>query len=190
MILTDPVGPESGLTAPRGKANVVLVTQAPFPRRSQADRGDGLWIQGSGEYDAQGISIVGFPLASESDQEFLKTVYLLQAFGTTMCFLGHVSRAPEPAILERFTDVDILFLPGGGGPFLDSRAAIELVREIEPAVVIPGFFKIPGLKRPAGEVRPFAEGLDYGKVVPQEKFSIRKKDLADIKAPQVVVLKT
>ncbi|MBI4160208.1 MBL fold metallo-hydrolase [Candidatus Wolfebacteria bacterium] len=186
-ILTDPVPSESGLSRPRFKADLVLETLSSFPGESK-EWVDSFVVSGAGEYDVRGVSVVGFPLVNESERRFLKTAYLLRAFGVNLCLLGHMTKVPEPAVLERLTDIDVLFLPGGGKPFLDQTVAIKLVRDIEPKIAIPGFFKVGGLKRTAGDVGHFLRGFDHGKQKKEEKFSIKKKDLVDIKGPQIVLL--
>lgn len=187
VILTDPDISQSGLTAPRLKANLVLKTLTSFPGEDMP--GDSFLIAGAGEYDVSGISVIGLPLSNESGEKFLKTIYSVKAFGLTLCFLGHISEAPEPAIFERLTNIDILFFPGGGDPFLDQKGAVKIIRDLEPKMAIPGFYKIPGLKRRAGDLKEFLELFNHGKVEPQEKIMVKKKELGEIKGTQIAVLK-
>jgi len=189
-ILTDPFESSSGLTPPRFKSDIILKTLTPFPITNQPiNQLINQLIIGPGEYDIKDASVVGFKLKKESSDKFLKTVYIVKIEGIKLCFLGHISGAPEPETAERLEEIDVLFAPAGGKPFLEPEAAIKLVKQIEPKIIIPSFFKVPGLKRKAGDLKPFLEEFDSGKKEPEEKLTIKKKDVAEIKKTELVVLK-
>jgi len=49
---------------------------------------------------------------------------------------------------------------------------------------------LPGLKRPAGDLKIFLEEINHGATgQAQEKLTIKKKDLAGIKKTEVMALK-
>jgi L-ascorbate metabolism protein UlaG (beta-lactamase superfamily) len=185
-ILTDPFGSESGLTPARLKPEVLLKTLIPFPI-SYAPNQANLQIVGPGGYEFKGIEFFGWPLIKESTSELSKTVYLVKAEDLNLCFLGHIANNLEPSILEKLAEVDLLFIPAGGKPFVSQETAGKLIKQIEPRLVVASFFKIPGLKRKADDVKEFLKGLEL-KAEPQEKLAIKKKDLP--KKMEVVVLKT
>ena len=187
-ILTDPFEAGLGLTPPRLKARIVLKTLTAFPLKKPENEGEYL-ISGPGEYNIKGIDIAGFLLAKESTDKFLKTIYLVKTEGVNLCFLGHLSNAPEPNILERLEEIDILFIPAGGSPYLDPKAAVKITNHLEPKIVVPRFFKIPGLKRQAADIKLFLREFNHEKVEAEDKLSIRKKDLALIKGTRVILLK-
>ncbi len=188
VIAVDPLLPDSGLTPARFKANLVLKTLSPFPIPA-AGKADGFEIASPGEYDIADVSVLGFGVPKESGDKFLKTIYIVHAFGVSMCLLGHISSIPDdPATLEYLTDIDIVFLPAGGKPFLDQKEAVKFIKDIEPKIVVPGFVKIPGLKRSAGSLKEFLDAFGQAKAEPQDKINIKKKDLADIKTPRVMPL--
>ncbi len=187
-ILTDPFEASLGLTPPRLKAHMVLKTLTAFPLQRPRNE-EGHLISGPGEYNIRGIDIAGFLLTNESTDKFLKTIYLIKIEGVTLCFLGHLSDAPEPNILEHLEEIDILFIPAGGSPFLDQKAAVKVVKHLEPKIVVPAFFKIPGLKRQAADIKIFLREFNHEKIEAEEKLSIRKKDLTEIKGTRVALLK-
>ena len=65
-----------------------------------------------GEYEVKGIEIQGYPLALESTEKFIKTVYLVRWDGIQFLFLGHISKPLPPELIEEF-EPDILFVPTG-----------------------------------------------------------------------------
>ena len=103
-----------------------------------------------------------------------------------LCFLGHIAELPDSDIREKLTEIDILFIPAGGDPFLPQEDAAKLVKQIQPKIVIPTLFKIPSLKRQSADVKKFLQELEQ-KAEPQEKLTIKKKDLPE--NTMMVVLK-
>lgn len=186
-VLTDPIDAKSGLSAPRFKADVILKTINPFPPVRESEGNE---IMGAGEYNFGDANILGIPLPNESTDKFLKTAYILEMEDMKLAFLGHISENPEPAAMEYLTEeIDIVFIPGGGKPFVDQKASAKLIKQIEPKIVIPSFFKIPGLKRQSEDLKTFAEEINRGKSEPQEKLVIKRKDLGEIKSTQLTILK-
>ena len=195
-ILTDPVDASSGLTHPRFKYDILLKTLVPFPPNEASPEqgpstssGQVVSIYGPGEYNIQDTTIFGYLSENEVTDKILKTVYLVTLEDIRLCFLGHLADIPTPAIMEKLEDIDILFIPGGGTPYIDQKKVSKLVKQIQPKIVIPTAFKVPGLKRPAGDLKLFLEGLDQKDAEPQEKLTIKKKDLISIKPTQITVLK-
>ncbi|KKR89205.1 MAG: Zn-dependent hydrolase of the beta-lactamase fold-like protein [Candidatus Wolfebacteria bacterium GW2011_GWA2_42_10] len=187
-VLTDPPHASSGLATPRFKFDVLLKTLTPLPINQPDDESVGQII-GPGEYNIKGINIAGFNLLKESSEKFFKTVFLLEVESLRLAFLGHISQIPELEIDEHFEEIDILFIPAGGKPFLEQKSAVKLIKQIEPKIVIPSFYKISGLKRPADDLKIFLEEINHQKIEPQEKLTIKKKDLAEIKKTKIVTLK-
>jgi L-ascorbate metabolism protein UlaG (beta-lactamase superfamily) len=192
VVLSDPFDNKTGLTPPRFKADIILKTLTPLPITSEQNQSAGHLISGPGEYNIKDAAITGFPLAKESSEKFFKTVYLAEFEGFKICFLGHISEIPEPTILEYLEGIDILFAPAGGKPFIDQKSAAKIVKNIRPKIIIPSFFKIPSLKRPADNINVFIEefnGSKKEKIEPQEKFTVKKKDLAAVKKTEIMILK-
>ena len=191
-ILTDPLDDKTGLTAPRFKSDIILKTLTPLPFPQSSILNSQFSISGPGEYNIKDVNITGFALPKESSEKFLKTVYLIKMEGINLCFLGHISETPEPAILEHLEEIDILFIPAGGEPFINQKSAAKTVKQTEPKIVIPSFYKIPGLKRTAGDISAFLEEFNGEKTKQketQEKLVVKKKDLAGIKKTEIIILK-
>ncbi|MBI5079346.1 MBL fold metallo-hydrolase [Candidatus Wolfebacteria bacterium] len=186
-VLTDPLEATSGLTPPRFKTDIVLKTISPA-KNQKTSAGQ---IIGAGEYNVSGINIIGFPLPEESSDKILKTVYIVETEEVRLCFLGHLAETLNPVAIEHLGEVDILFIPAGGQPFIDQKNAVKLIKQIEPKIVVPSFFKAPGLKRKSDEVKNFLEEFNFKKeksAATQDKLTIKKKDLENIKSAQIIVL--
>lgn len=157
------------------KAQVILRTLS-SANATGASAGE---ISFPGEYEINNIEIMGVGVPSESSEKFIKTVYSVLWDEVNLVFLGHLSKALDPNIVDELGEPDVLFIPAGGGHFLTPEAAAKLAKQLEPKLVIPSFYKTP------------AEFLKaYGrKAEPEEKLVFKKKDLADEKG-RVAVLTT
>ncbi len=187
VVLTDPIDSNSGLTAPRFKYNAVLKTLSAFP--PEIEDASIMNTVGPGEYNFAEVKVFGFLAENESSEKFIKTVYLVEMEDMRFAFLGHLSEMPAPSVMEHLEEIDILFVPAGGKPFMDQKMVMKLIRQIQPKIVIPTLHKLPGLKRQADDLKVFLEEFNHGKTEPQEKLVIKKKDLSGIKPPQLVILK-
>jgi L-ascorbate metabolism protein UlaG (beta-lactamase superfamily) len=185
-LLTDPFGPNMGLTPPRGKNDITLKTLTAWPTE-KAEKG-GHIIQGAGEYEIQGITINGFSLSEESSEKFIKTVYKVITENLTLGFLGHLSNNLTPKTLEELKNPDILFLPAGGKPFIKQEAAAKLIKQLNPKIVIASFFKVPGLKRTSADWKELADEMNQKPEI-SEKLTIKKKEIVEQKGTKLVVLK-
>lgn len=178
VILTDPFESSSGLTPPRFRADLILKSamQQPSPYFSYGTP----TLTGPGEYDVKEVEITG--LANKTS-----TVYLIKMEDFKLCFLDGLSQTLEPAILEKMDSIDILFIPAGGQPFIEQDEAAKLIKKINPKIVIPSLFKIPGLKRKSDDLKEFLKAIGQKEAEPQEKLTVKKKDLPP--STRLVVLK-
>ncbi len=176
----------NGLVPARGKNEVTLKTLTGWPIKDEEVEGQ--LIRGAGEYEIQKILVSGFPLPAESTDKFFKTVYKVTVEDMALGFLGHLSEGLSPAAAEKMNDLDILFIPAGGKPFIDQEAAAKLIKQLNPKLVVASFFKIPGLKRGGDDWKGLADEMDQKPEV-LDKLTIRKKELAEQKGTKLVVLK-
>jgi L-ascorbate metabolism protein UlaG (beta-lactamase superfamily) len=189
-ITVDPVESFTGLSAPRFKTDIILKTLM-TPLSIEDDKpvaineDEATMIAGPGEYEVKGIQILGWPLVKSSDKDVLRSIFKIKSDDISVGLLGHLSKFDDPEILEELGDVDILIIPGGGAPYIDQEAAAKLVRQIEPRMVIPSFFKVPGLKRKSDDETEFLKQLGL-KAAPVDKLSIKHKELSE--KMQVTVL--
>lgn len=124
-----------------------------------------LLIEGPGEYgvgpfDIRGISAQRH-LDSESDEP-VSTIYRVEMGDIRIGFVGNIYEKLSDAQLEELGLIDILVLPiGGGGYTLDATGAANLVRTIDPKVVIPVHYADSGLKYevPQGDLKTFVSEL-------------------------------
>lgn len=185
-LVTDPFESSIGLTPARGKNEIILKTLTAWPMKDESE--EGKVIRGGGEYEIQEVIVRGVPLPQDSSDKFFKTAYRVDAEEISMGFLGHISDAPPSDATEKLKDVDILFVPAGGKPFIDQESAAKLIKQLGPKIIVAAFFKVPGLKRTSSDWKNFADEIGQKPEI-LEKLTVRKKELRDQKGSKLVVLK-
>jgi L-ascorbate metabolism protein UlaG (beta-lactamase superfamily) len=162
----------------RLKADLILRTITPTSIEIEPDRSEAAAISFPGEYEVKGIEVVGFPIASESTEKFLKTAYAVTWEDMKFVFLGHLSAPIDAGLMEEFADPDVLILPVGGGHYLEPAVAAKIARQLEAGIIIPSFYKNP---------EEFSKALGK-KADIIEKFVFKKKDITGDKG-RLVLLK-
>ncbi len=151
-------------------ANLILSTLKPSPVPPPPS-GDGVfWIDHQGEYEVKEAVIRGFSAGVERGDE--KTIYRLVIEGITVLVLGHLEKEPSPEVQENFKGAQVVIVPAGGKPFISEAAAAKLVRQIEPAFVIPSL-----VNPPAGGPKAFLKEMGKDKCPVEEKLVFKAKDL-------------
>lgn len=149
-VVTDPYGPEIGLTLPRLSATIVTVShQHTDHNHVKAIRGSPYIVHGPGEYEVGGIFVIGIATyhdAKRGQERGKNTAYLIEFEDMTICHLGDLGHIPTQEQVEQFNDVDVLLVPVGGRVTLTGTRAAEVVNLLEPRIVIPMHYRVPGLK--------------------------------------------
>jgi len=195
VVFTDPFDKSIGLTPPRGQADIVTVSHNhPDHNNRESLSGSPLLIEGPGEYEAKGVNVKGV-FAYHDDKEGrergIVTIYVIEIEGIKICHLGDLGQKKlTDEQLEQIDEADILMIPVGGTATLDGEQAVEVINQIEPRIVIPMHYKIPGLTlgfKPEG-VEEFLKEMGVGKKEAVEKLTLKKKDLPP-EDMEVVVMK-
>ncbi|HEX2376560.1 MAG TPA: MBL fold metallo-hydrolase [Gaiellales bacterium] len=72
------------------------------------------------------------------------TIYVLTLDGLRIAHFGDLGQAGlRPEQRAAIGDVDLVFVPVGGGPTIDASAAAAIVRELAPAYAIPMHYRTP-----------------------------------------------
>ena len=97
--------------------------------------------------------------------------------------LGHVLTAEQVAEID---GVDVLLVPVGGISTIDAIQAAQIVRQLEPKIVIPMHYKTDAIKRELETADRFLKEMGVKEAIPQPKLIVNKNSLP--LAMQVVVL--
>jgi hypothetical protein len=178
-ILIDPFDKETGLRSPRAEADILLFTS---PQKKNYSK-DIFLVTGPGEYDIKDLYIQGI-VSSQPE----KTIYTIEAKGIKICHLGTLKQSElNNKEIELIGEVDILLLPVGGKEALDAKEAVKVMSQIEPKIIIPMYYKIPGLKNSLDTLDTFLKSLGIKKTETLPKLSIKRKDILAEEAKIIVL---
>lgn len=194
IIFIDPFDKSIGLRPPFGQGNVVLTTHSHSDHNNvKTIKGDPFVIDGPGEYEIRGIEIYGIPAfhdSKEGKEKGLVTIYLIKSEDIKICHLGDLGQKElSDEQLEALEGVDILMIPVGGVFTLSGEQASKIINQIEPKLVVPMHYKIPGLSVKLDGIEGFLKAMGEGKIEPQERITIKKKELPEDDEAKVVVMK-
>ena len=181
VIITDPFPPDLGYSLGKPTANIVTVShQHPSHSYAQGIGGEPRLVDGPGEYEISGVLIIGiasFHDAEKGGKRGKNTVYLMEVDGVSICHLGDLGHALTAGQLEEIDDVDVLLLPVGGMSTINAPVAAEVVRQLEPKVVIPMHYKTPALERELEPVERFLKEIGVKETESQPKLSLTRSSL-------------
>ncbi len=181
VLFFDPFGKDLGLRPPQGQADVVFISHDHFDHNNiAAIKGDPVVINTPGEYAVKGINVVGLDAFHDKEEGAVKgrsTIYILETEELKICHLGDLGCDLTGKQLEEIDGVDILFIPVGGNYTIDGKKAAELIKKIEPAIIIPMHYKIPGSTAEIEDESKFCNEMGNCPKEKVVKFAIKKKDL-------------
>lgn len=74
-------------------------------------------------------------------------------------------------------DIDVLFAPIGGGNGMTKEQAMKMITTIEPRIVVPIHYAIPGSSEKLDALKPFLEEMGVESSQPEKKLILRKSKL-------------
>jgi L-ascorbate metabolism protein UlaG (beta-lactamase superfamily) len=194
ILVTDPFDKGIGLTPPRGQANIVTVSHQHFDHNNlEALAASAPFvIDGPGEYEVKGVNVTGlltYHDQKEGKERGLNTAYVIEMEGIKICHLGDIGQAKlDNSQVEIIDGIDILMIPVGGIYTVNGEEAADLISQIEPKIVIPMHYKIPGLAIKLEGLEEFLKEMGVTKKEAVDKLTIKKKEMPE-EETEVVVMK-
>lgn len=140
-------------------------------------------VSGPGEYEYSEVFIKGYP--SVGPRETINTIYSFMLEGMHVVHLGALAdKDLAPNILEEISGADILFAPAGAEGTLDAKSSAKLAAALEPKIIVPLLY---GENTNSDFLKEFLKEAGEAKEVPQDKLSLKKKDLEDRMADIMVL---
>jgi len=179
VIFLDPFDKSIGLRPPQGQADLVLVSHDHADHNNvTALKGEPAVIDIPGEYAVKGVNIVG--LASEhglTKNPVINTIFILEAEDLKICHLGDLGTELSEKQLEEIDGVDLMMIPIGGKYTIDYKKAVEIIKKIEPAIIIPMHYKTAGSTIDLDDEKKFCNEMGNCPASKVAKLNLKKKDL-------------
>jgi L-ascorbate metabolism protein UlaG (beta-lactamase superfamily) len=123
-------------------------------------------LSGPGEYEIQGVSFIGIPSYHDQNKgadRGKNTIFVVEMDGLRIAHLGDLGHELSENTLSAIGEIDILMIPVGGGFTINSQEAASVAHAIEPRIIIPMHFQMPGLNqthfKKLEKVDPFLSAL-------------------------------
>ncbi len=190
-VATDPFDKSIGLKVPRFEADILTISHGHADHNNaSAIKGSPFIIESAGEYEVNGVSIEGIESYHDEKQGAERgknVIFRVDIDNISVAHLGDLGHALDAKQLEKLKGTDILLIPVGGNYTINAKKAVEVVNQIEPRIVIPMHYKLPGLKLDIDGVDKFIKELAV-KPTYEDKLKINKKDLPQ-EDMELVILK-
>jgi L-ascorbate metabolism protein UlaG (beta-lactamase superfamily) len=183
QVVIDPMPPGTAPGLPKLTPDIVVRTEGATDYaalRPADDRPQE--VSGPGEYELRGVRIFGLP-AGET------TIMRVEVDDVRVAAIGRLRRPLTENEIEALGHVDVLLTPVGDVDACNATQAAKLVAAVEPAIVVPLRYAVPGLPGEFEPVDKFAKemGLADGAWTPQPKLNLTGSS-GTVEETRVVVL--
>ncbi len=180
-VITDPFPPDLGYSSGTQTAQIVTLShQHPGHSYLEGIGGDPKVIKGPGEYEVTNTLIIGlatFHDREEGRQKGKNTVYVIAMDEISICHLGDLGHVLTSQQVEEIGNVDVLLTPVGGVSTISATSAAEVVRQLEPKIVIPMHYKTPAISRELESVDRFIKEMSVKDTSTRPKLIVTKNNL-------------
>ena len=136
-----------------------------------------------GEYEVSGVTIHGIAAkANRGEEENGVVIYTIAADDMKAVILGHINPDLSEEQLEQIGTVDIAVVPvGNSGYTLDGIGALQVIKKIEPKVVIPTHYADKAVKYevPQVELAGALKGLAMEPAETVDRYKANRADWTD-----------
>jgi L-ascorbate metabolism protein UlaG (beta-lactamase superfamily) len=185
-IITDPFDPKYvGIKYQKQKADIVTISHQHRDHNFiELIEENPFIIYAPGEYEIGGTRIIGIKSYhdnSEGKDRGLNTIYHYEIDRLNIVHLGDLGHILNEKSIEALDGIDILFVPIGGHFTLGIKEAVELIKNIEPPVVIPMHHQNAELNKDVFSdlfsKDDFFKEFPNDKIVTGSKFSFTRENL-------------
>ncbi|KKW28437.1 MAG: hypothetical protein A3K06_01890 [Candidatus Doudnabacteria bacterium RIFCSPHIGHO2_01_52_17] len=195
-LVTDPFGKAVGLTPPRVQTDIAVISnnQNEYYNNQGSLAGEKIFVvDGPGEFDARGVFVRGIAAMGDPKNKVggfdHTTIYGIAMEDIRLGFLGSIKQKElTETQLEELGEIHILMVPVGGKTVCDAEEAAAIINQIEPQIVVPMHYAQPGLKLPLDKVEQFLKETGSGKIIAQDKLTLKKSNLQELGETMQVVL--
>lgn len=181
-IVTDPFAAEGGMKMPRNLTADVVTSSHDHARHRnlEAVGGEPFVITGPGEFEVKDAFVTGvstFHDLVEGKEKGMNTMFYITVGDVHIVHLGDLKHPLEEKHLGEFHNIDVLFIPVGGGDVLNGKQAAELVAQLEPRIIVPMHYKVGNEGTGLDGVDVFLKAMGATRPESIPKLKLSAKDL-------------
>ena len=180
-VITDPFSPAIGYTLGKVTADIVTVSH-PHPGHSyvQGVADEPRVLKSPGEYESGGVLTVGVHTFHDNEkgaQRGKNTVFVIDVDDVMICHLGDLGHVLTAEQVAEINGVDVLLIPVGNVSTIDAVQAAQIVRQLEPKIVIPMHYKTEAEKKDLETADRFLKEMGVKEAIAQPKLLVNKSSL-------------
>lgn len=186
IVLCDPYGRSTGLDIGKPSAHIVTVSHPHDDHNNVAAvrpmREKVFTIEGPGDYEVNGVLISGVRTYHDKEkgkERGFNTVYVIHLDDVVFCHLGDLGHELTQSQIEQIGEVDVLFIPVGGGETIGPAEAVNVISQLEPRMVIPMHYAASQLsfEYDLAPLEKFTHEVGLKEYTPEEKLTITAANL-------------
>lgn len=203
IFVTDPFSKSADLKLPRNlTADFVTVSSqnqwhnATESVKPKSEKNKLKTVSNPGEYEIYSVFINGFPVLTKDKNNKIihaNTIFTFTIGDMRITHLGSIIKSLSNEEIQNLSGCDVLLLPLSSDPEYKEGPTVknltDIVTRIEPRILIPMHYKIPGLKINLNPLEKFLKEIGQSKVEPLKKFKFSKKDLPQEEMGVIVLSK-
>lgn len=200
IVLCDPFDRSIGLDLGRPTAHIVTVSHGHPDHNNVAAvrpvRERVFVVDGPGEYEIGGVLITGvrtYHDKNKGTERGFNTVYVIHMDDVSFCHLGDLGHELSQRQIEEIGNVDVLFVPVGGGETIGPAEATNVISQLEPRIVIPMHYATPQLsfEYELIPLEKFMHELGLKDATPTDKFTVTPSNLpGEAEETRIIVMST
>ena len=180
-VITDPFSPAIGYTLGKVAADIVTVSH-PHPGHSyvQGVADEPRVLKSPGEYESGGVLTVGVHTFHDNEkgaQRGKNTVFVIDVDDVMICHLGDLGHVLTAEQVAEINGVDVLLIPVGNVSTIDAVQAAQIVRQLEPKIVIPMHYKTEAEKKDLETADRFLKEMGVKEAIAQPKLLVNKSSM-------------
>jgi len=112
-------------------------------------------INEPGEYELSNISIIGIPTfhdTKKGEERGPNTIFVYETEELRIAHLGDLGHKLTEKVVEEMGDINILMISVGHPMSLATSETVEIVRQIEPEIILPMHYKMQNQKGKAANL--------------------------------------
>ncbi len=180
VVVTDPFPASIGLRPETRPATVVTVSNSHPNHDNRLEVGGSPRVFDSpGEYEYSGVAARGVmtTLKEGQPQGERNVAFSIVMDNVNVCHLGDIATPLTTRQAEELQPVDVLLAPVGGDCTLDLERILQLMQDLDPRIVIPMHYGIPGLAQPLGSLDTFLQLMSVGEAQPRRALTVTTTNL-------------